>query len=191
MYNLKGIIMVTIVFAHPWHGSFNKSILDTIASKLDKTNKQYIVLDLNKDKFNPVTTEEDLKLYYKGSSSDPLVNHYQSVLKKSEEVIFIFPIWWGTAPAILRGFLDKVFLVNFSHTYENGWTPLLNINKTVVITTSQSPSEMFISSIGDNFIKENLEIVGFQNAVWLNCDNVGFGTDEYRKSFIKNVEEII
>lgn len=179
--------MVTIIFAHPWYGSFNRAILSEITSKLDQENQSYSVLDLYKDEFNPVLSEKELALYYQGRYIDPLVGSYQSALKKSEKVIFIFPIWWGTAPAILRGFLDKVFLVNFSHTYENGWTPLLNISKTLVITTSQSPSEVFIPSIKNGLINGNLEVVGFKNISWLNCDNVGFGTDEYRKLFIEKV----
>lgn len=184
-------IMVTIIFAHPCHGSFNKAILDAITAVFDKSNQIYTVLDLNKDKFNPVISEEDMMLYYQGKSTDPLISHYQSVLKKSEKVIFVFPIWWGTVPAILKGFLDKVFLVNFSHTYENCWTPLLNIEKTVVITTSQAPSDAFVSSIENNFVKECLGMVGLKNAIWLNCDNVGFETNEYRNRFIQRVESIV
>lgn len=183
--------MVTVIFAHPWHGSFNKAILSEITDKLEQTNQIYTVLDLYKDNFNPVLSEEELSLYSQGKYIDPLVESYQSTLKKSNKVIFIFPVWWGTAPAILRGFLDKVFLVNFSHTYKNGWTPLLNINKTVIITTSQSPSEMFTSSIGNCFIKENLEVVGFKNTTWINCDNISFATDEYRSDFIQNLKNII
>lgn len=183
--------MVTVIFAHPWHGSFNKAILSEITSKLDQTNQSYTVLDLYKDAFNPVLSEKELALYHEGRYIDPLVGNYQSALKKSEKVIFLFPIWWGTAPAILRGFLDKVFLVNFSHTYENGWTPLLNINETLVITTSQSPTDAFISSIKNGFINENLEVVGFKNISWLNCDNVGFGTDEHRKQFIEKIRSSI
>lgn len=183
--------MITVIFAHPWHGSYNKAILDAITSKYEKTKQPYTVLDLNKDNFNPVMTEEELALYSEGKYTDPLVGKYQSVLRESEKVLFVFPVWWGTAPAILRGFLDKVFLVNFSHTYENGWTPLLSADKTIVITTSQSPTNMFSTSIGTCFIKDNLEAVGFKNILWLNCDNVGFGTDEHRRQFIQKVESAV
>ena len=43
--------MVTIVFAHPWHGSFNKAILDAIIDEYDNNNVAYEVLDLHKDNF--------------------------------------------------------------------------------------------------------------------------------------------
>lgn len=182
--------MVTIILAHPWHGSFNKAILDAVINKFDQENKAYKVLDLNKDNFNPVLTESDLALYSKGQSKDPLVEKYQNVLKTSDEVIFIFPIWWGTMPAILKGFLDKVLLVNFSHNYENGWTPLMKIKKTSVITTSQSPTENFKAGIEGNFIA-NITSVGFNNATWLNCEETSYGTQEHRIEFLKKAADLV
>ena len=46
--------MKTIIFAHPWNGSFNKAILDKVVEKLDETKQKYTIIDLNKDGFNPV-----------------------------------------------------------------------------------------------------------------------------------------
>lgn len=183
--------MVTIVFSHPWHGSFNKAILDVVTQKLDKENKAYEVIDLPKDNFNPALTEADLALYSRGQSADPLVAKYQNILKKSDEVIFIFPVWWGTIPAILKGFFDKVLLVNFSHNYENGWTPLLKINKATVISTSESPGDNFRNSIENVFIKDMLNAVGINNATWYNNAQTSYGTDEQRQAFLKKIEELV
>lgn len=180
--------MVTIILAHPWHGSFNKVILDTVVKKFDNENKPYQVIDLNKDNFNPVLTEAELSLYSKGKYSDPLVGKYQDMIRITDEVIFIFPIWWGTMPAILKGLFDKVFLTDFSHNYMNGWTPLLNIKKTTVLTTSESPTDFFRSSIESDFINQMLLSVGFQNVTWINCDRVVGGGDAHRAEFLTKVE---
>ena len=99
--------MKTIVFAHPWNRSFNKAILDKVVEKLDETKEKYTIIDLNKDKFNPVMTEEELSLYSQGKSIDPLVEKYQKILKNTDELILVFPIWWMSMPAILKGFFDK------------------------------------------------------------------------------------
>jgi putative NADPH-quinone reductase len=52
----KGTLFMktTILLAHPWHGSFNKAIFDTVVNKLTSLNKPYQIIDLNKDGFNPV-----------------------------------------------------------------------------------------------------------------------------------------
>lgn len=184
--------MITILFTHPWHGSFNKAILDTVTNKLDKDGKAYQIIDLPKDNFNPTMQEADLKLYNSGKAADPLVDKYQKMLKESEEVIFIYPIWWGMMPADLKGFFDKVLLVNFSHNYENGWTPLLtNIKRTVVLTTSQSPTAGYKNFVEEIFIKGMLYPIGFQNGVWINCESTSHGTNENRIDFLKRVEETV
>lgn len=184
--------MVTILFAHPWHGSFNKAILDTVITKLEKVGKEYTVIDLPKDNFNPMMQEADLKLYSVGKATDPLIDKYQKALKASEEVILIFPIWWGMVPADIKGFFDRVFLLNFSHSYENGWTPLLtNIKRTVVLTTSESPTSKYSNFIEEVLLKGMLYPVGFQNGVWLNCEGTSHGSNEDRIAFLDNVEKTI
>ena len=181
--------MVTIVFSHPWHGSFNKAILDKITAKFDENGTSYNLIDLVKDGFNPSFSEQDLALYKKGETTDPLIHKYQKYIKESDEMIFIFPIWWSTMPADLKGFFDKVLLVNFSHNYQNGWTPLLKINKTTVVTTSQSPTANFKMAIEECFIKQMLYAVGINNATWLNCEQVGTGSREMREDFLTQVEQ--
>lgn len=183
--------MIAIIFAHPWHGSFCKVIQDTVTEKLDKANKAYKVIDLNKDNFNPVMTESELALYSKGQHKDPLVEKYQNILKNSDEVVLIFPIWWMNMPAILKGFFDKVLLYDFAYNYNNGWTPLLQVKKTTVITTSEQDTANFPNA-GDpvNDITANcLYSVGINNATWFNCDHITSGSDEHRKEFLKQIEE--
>lgn len=183
--------MLTIILAHPWHGSFNKAILDTITAKCDKINKPYKVIDLNKDNFNPVMTEPELALYSEGKAIDPLVTMYQEVLKETTEIVFIFPIWWGTMPAILKGFFDKVLLKDLAYNYNNGWTPLLKINKSTIISTSESETSNFKLSIEDTVIPNMLMSVGINNTLWLNCDSVTNAGDKHRKAFLEKVDKEI
>lgn len=180
--------MVTIVFSHPWHGSFNKVILDTITSRLDKENKPYAIIDLHKDNFNPVFSEEELSVYNQGKALDPLVLKYQEIIRQSHEMIFIFPNWWNTMPAILKGFFDKVLLKDFAFNYEGGFNPLLNINKSLVITTSEKPSPNFKNVVEKGFIGDMLNPVGIRNTAWLSCEGTSKGTDEDRRNFLKKVE---
>lgn len=183
--------MTTIILAHPWHGSFNKAILDTVVSKYDINNTPYKVLDLHKDNFNPVTSEAELAVYNAGKALNPLVIKYQEIIKKTDHIIFIFPIWWGTMPAILKGFFDKVLLKDTAFNYENGWTPLLKINKTTIITTSDNVTSAFENSIMNTFVPQMLEGVGINNAKWFNCERVGHETDEYRKAFLERIKNNI
>ena len=85
--------MITIVFSHPWHGSFNHAILETITHKLENEKLNYQIIDLSTDNFNPAMTSEELRLYNKGESNYPLTNKYLRMLQHTREIIFIFPIY--------------------------------------------------------------------------------------------------
>lgn len=187
--------MITIVLAHPWHGSFNKVIVDTIIEKLESEKKAYQLIDLDKDKFNPALLESDLSVFSRGQYKDPLVGKYQEQLKKSNEIIFVFPIWWGNMPALLKGFFDKTLLYGFAYNYENGWTPLLTITKTTVITTSEQATDSYSANgMGDPIkymTNTILNATGMNNVTWFNCDHITSGTDEHRKGFLKKVADHI
>ena len=185
--------MKTIVFAHPWNGSFNKAILDKVVEKLDETKEKYTIIDLNKDGFNPVMTEKELGLYSQGKSIDPLVLKYQEILKNTDELILIFPIWWMSLPAILKGFLDKVMLRGFAYeSGKYGIKGLLPIKSAKMITMAEAPKFLLnIMGFGMTMRKANLGGVGIKNTKWIHYSLRAKGKDEDRKKFLENVKEFV
>lgn len=189
--------MTTVILAHPWHGSFNKAILDKVILTLEENSKSYKVIDLNKDKFDPVLKESELELFKDGEHSDELVSIYQNTLEESRELIFIFPIWWYNLPAILKGFIDKVMLKGFA--YNKTKTGLLigclgHIRKTTVITTSEAPT-WYLKFIGNPiksvFIGSTLKQVGLKSVNWLNSEYTATGSDKRRSKFLDKVAKFI
>lgn len=185
----------TIVLAHPWHGSFNKAIMDQVINKLRARNKDYQIIDLNKDNFDPVLRESDLALFSKGKTSDEMVTRYQKMLLQSDELILIFPVWWYDTPAILKGFFDKVMLKNYAYieTKSGLKGQLTHIRKTTVITTSEFPTWYLIFLAGNlikgTFINKTLKNIGLKNIKWLNNDFTASGKPSKRKAFLDNVSK--
>lgn len=180
--------MITVVFCHPWHGSFNYAILKYVTSRLSAQGKDYQVIDLNQDGFNPVLTQEELRQYSRGTSPDPLVQKYQSMLQASDTAIFIFPIWWGMMPAILKGFFDKVLLKGVAYTEDSeGLKPLFRIAHTYIITTSQGETRFFRPFMVDYFIPHICQAVGMNRVKWYNCERTSSGTTEHRTYFMQEV----
>lgn len=61
----------------------------------------------------------------------------------AEHIVFIFPMWWGTVPALLKGFLDRAFLPGFAfkyHTDDPFWDRLLKGRTGRIILTSDAPT---------------------------------------------------
>ena len=186
--------MKTIIFAHPWNGSFNKAILDKVVEKLDETKEKYTIIDLNKDKFNPVMTEEELSLYSQGKSIDPLVEKYQEILKNTDELILVFPIWWMSIPAILKGFFDKVMTKGFAYeSTQTGIKGLLtNIKTAKMITTATAPKFLLnITGFGITMKKANLGGIGIKKTEWIHYSLKSKGKDEDRKEFLEKVGKFV
>ncbi|MBN1649546.1 MAG: NAD(P)H-dependent oxidoreductase [Spirochaetales bacterium] len=180
------------VYAHPWSGSFNFAILDSVREGLSASGHEIDIIDLVKDGFNPVYSEKELALYSRGGSLDPLVKDYQARITAADYLFFIFPNWWGGVPAILKGFFDKVFLKGFAYRGEpapgNG---LLRAKSAAIITTFDSPAIaypfMFRPHIKKNLACQMLKMNGVGKVrifPLLNIKNIG---DTKRKAFLAKI----
>ena len=186
--------MKTVIFSHPWNGSFNKAILDQVVKKLDETKEKYTVIDLNKDGFNPVMSEEELSLYSQGKSNAPLVLKYREILKNTDELILIFPVWWMSMPAILKGFFDKVMVKGFAYeSTKTGIKGLLtNIKTAKMITTAEAPKILLsITGFGITMKKANLGGIGVKKTKWIHYSLRMQGTDEDRRKFLEKVGKFV
>lgn len=189
-------IMKTIIYAHPWEGSFNHAILTSITKDLTDKKEEFQVIDLYKDGFNPAYSAEELKFYRLGETPYQLVKEYQEKLRQTTELIFIFPVWWFDLPAILKGFIDKVMLIGFAYSEDashmlNGL--LTHIKKTTIVSTSTADTE-YIKNQGGNaiqgvFINRTLSDLGIKNehTKWINFPGANITTDEKRKLFLQEI----
>jgi NAD(P)H dehydrogenase (quinone) len=103
-----------IVYAHPKPESFNHAILETISEELRKSNKDFQVIDLYKIGFNAVLSAEDLAAIQNGEVPHDIKTE-QDYISSADTLIFIFPIWWSSMPAILKGYIDRVFSLKFAY----------------------------------------------------------------------------
>lgn len=151
------------------------------------------MINLYGENFNPVLDSAELSLQMQGRTNDPKARHYGEMLLESEEVIMIFPIWWGTMPAMLKGFIDKVFLkgVVYDTTPEGALMPCLSINRTTIVTSSEEDSEVLGNFIEGYFAPLTLATVGMNNVKWFNLDHISSRTDAQRDEFIAQVNSYI
>lgn len=185
----------TIIYAHPYEQSFNHAILQRVRELLESKGEAYKLIDLYADGFNPAYTKEELALFNQGKALDPLVLHYQEILKKTDRLIFIFPIWWADMPAIVKGFEDKVFLKTLAYNP----TPtgikgcLTQIREAVVITTSTAPTwylKFFCGNvIGKTMIGHTLKGIGVSSGRWINFGGMDKSTAQARQSFLDKLSD--
>lgn len=166
---------VLIVYNHPYSGSFCNAILNAVTNGLQKAHHQVDLIHLNRDNFNPVMTEADLKAFIAHKPIDPQVIQYNERLKAADHLIFIFPIWWDIMPAQTKGFIDRVLfpgVVYDHHPRGFGLIPLLkNLKSITLITTMNKPRWLYSLFIGNLIQKVMLKSVfktmGYKNLSWI------------------------
>lgn len=185
--------MVTIVYCHPYDKSFNHEILNSVTKELADNGRSYSVINLYDEKFDPVLGVNDLALYSSGKTTDEQVVEYQKILKDTNHIIFIFPIWWGMMPAMLKGFIDKTFLKGsvYDTTPEGTLMPCLDIERTTIITTSQQETAVIAPFMEGYFTPMVLNTVGMNNVDWHNCPRTSFGSNAHRQEFLAEVLKAI
>ena len=135
-----------ILYAHPNPKSFNHAILETVQAELQKAGRAVSVRDLYAQNFNPVLSANDLAGMMQGQLQ-PEVKAEQEFVGSADVIVVIYPLWWAGMPAILKGYIDRVFTEGFAYRI-NGpdLEGLLKSKKVLLITTTGAPQEMYEAS---------------------------------------------
>ena len=102
-----------IIYAHPDKKSFNASILKTVQENLSHQH-DVKTLDLYEEEFDPIL-RFDATHRRRDLANDIAMKHYRDLLVWADQLIFIFPTWWSGMPAILKGFIERVFVAGFAY----------------------------------------------------------------------------
>ena len=126
-----------IVYAHPCAESFSAAVHTTVLKALTDRGWEIDDCDLNAEGFQPVMTVEERRDYHKIPDNTSPVETYVNRLRAAEALIMIFPIWNFGYPAILKGFLDRVFLPGVTFKLKDGEVQpgLTNIKRLAAFTT--------------------------------------------------------
>lgn len=136
--------MDLIIYAHPKTEGFCSYILKEVKNELSKKEVDFEVLDLYQLDYDPIMKKKEHYTAGNDEISD-LNKNFQDKIKKADRLIFIYPVWWASMPAILKGFLDRVFTPGFAFSYEGkrliSALPegLLNDKKALVFQTLGGP----------------------------------------------------
>ncbi|MDC8914142.1 NAD(P)H-dependent oxidoreductase [Metamycoplasma hyosynoviae] len=135
---------IYIIMSHPTVDSFNGKLAEAYRKKLETLNYEVRQTNLIDLKF-------DLNLR-KTSKLEPDLIKAQEDIKWADEIIFFYPLWWGNFPALLKGFIDRVFIPGFSHKYHKNnplWDKLLKGKTARIFRTCDAPN-WFISLLYKN-----------------------------------------
>ena len=108
---------VLVVLAHPLKESFAAGVSRTVVSTLEARGHVVDLLDLYAEDFDPRLTATERASDMSGTYDLSAVALYAERLKAAEALILVFPQWWFNLPAILKGFIDRVFVTGIAFDY--------------------------------------------------------------------------
>jgi NAD(P)H dehydrogenase (quinone) len=131
------------IHAHPVPESFSKALLAVSVETARAQGHDVRLIDLHAEGFNPVMSAEERRGYTENVPIPADLVHHVHALQWAEGLIFVYPTWWYAQPAILKGWMDRVWRpgVAFSlHEEGQRLRPMLvNIRLIGVISTFGSP----------------------------------------------------
>ena len=154
---------VLIVFAHPEPRSFNAALKDLAVETLTEAGHEVRLSDLYAARFGAVTGADDFlcqradpdflsipheqtHAYKSGAFAAEIAAEQEKVIW-ADLVIFQFPMWWFGMPAILKGWVDRVFARGFAYIAGRKYdTGLLGGRLAMVSTTTGTSAETYAPS---------------------------------------------
>jgi len=109
---------VFVVYCHPSTNSFTHKVKEAFIKGLENAGHTYEVSDLYKNGFNPVMSEEEYLregFYNRESSVAEDVLTEQKKINDSDVLVFIYPDFWTSSPAMLEGWFQRVWTYGFAY----------------------------------------------------------------------------
>lgn len=152
---------ILIIVGHPDSGSLSAHLGDKYAEGARAKGNEVKVLKLGDLKFDPILH----KGYKVIQELEPDLKMAQEEIKWCDHLVVIYPSWWSTMPAILKGFFDRIWMPGFAFHFDHAgithgfvWHGLLHKKTARVFVLSDSPAIFARILFGDttNEIKKGI-----------------------------------
>lgn len=133
------VMKIYLLLGHPDGASFNGALADAYEEEARAQGHAVRRQDLGALAFDPVLHHG----YGEIQPLEPDLRAAQANIEWCEHWVVIYPVWWGSVPALLKGFFDRVLLPEFAFRYHDDdpmWDKLLKGRSGHVITTSDGPN---------------------------------------------------
>ncbi len=184
-----------VIAAHPDPASFSAWMRDAAIASLQDAGAHVDLIDLYAIDFEPSMSDEEHRRYEEISADhpDPLVRDHIDLIARADAMLFVFPTWWGSMPAVMKGWLDRVLLpgVGFQLNERSGKVePGLRHIKYLAGLTTYGGSQWVQRLVGDGgrtIITRTLWLMTSKRhrGTWLALDRIDLRKDEERAAFVE------
>lgn len=145
---------VFIVYCHPSKDSFTHDVKESFLCGLEKAGHSYTVSDLYAMNFSPLMSEAEYcrEAYYRSELPVPDdVRAEHEKINACDAIVFIYPLFWSDAPAMLKGWFDRVWIFGFAY---GGNRSMKQLEKALALCIAGNTAEYFAhTGLGESMRK--------------------------------------
>jgi putative NADPH-quinone reductase len=178
---------ILVILGHPADESFCGSLAQSFAEGARSAGNEVRFLSLRDLAFDPVLHDG----YATIQELEPDLANAQAGITWAQHIAFVYPIWWGAMPALLKGFIDRIFLPGFAFRYREGsrfWDRLLSGRSAQLLVTMDTPPWYFrwvYRMPGHNQMKRTiLEFSGIKPVAISNFGPIRGSSQQQRKRWL-------
>ena len=188
---------VLVVLAHPNPDSFSHAIVDRVVSTLANREHSVSVIDLYGLDYSPALTRAELAAYPTSEPAiDPMVIEHTRLIQECSTIVFVYPTWWSSTPAILKGWIDRTILPGIAFSVDPQTLKLqpglTNVRRLIGITTFGGPrlASLVVRDNGSKIVTRSLRAICHRRCrtTWLRLFNIDSSTVAQREKFLQRVE---
>jgi NAD(P)H dehydrogenase (quinone) len=185
-----------VVYCHPNPKSFCHAILESTVDTLRGKGNEVRIRDLYADGFDPILKGSDFAAF-QASTTPADIKAEQEHILWAEIITVIHPVWWTNVPAMLKGYIDRVFALGFAYAFgADGPRGLLGGRKVVILSTQGALNEDYNAAGMTDAMKKasDVAIYSFSGMAVLEHKFFGGATsvdDETRKRYLSEVKEVM
>lgn len=182
---------ILLILGHPNKDSFCKALLDAYAKSAQNAGYNVRMRYIGDMTFDPILW----KGYNVIQELESDLIDAQHDIKWANHIVFVYPTWWYTFPALLKGFFDRVFLPGFAFKFHTPrkWDKLLKGRSARLIVTMNAPRIYYrwiVKSPGHRMMKATLKFSGIKPIKITDIGSIESLGDEKRKKWIEKVAEL-
>lgn len=184
---------ILVINGHPDKESYCTALAEQYKLGADFSGGDCKLINLSDLDFSPILKHG----YRKRTDLEPDLSNAQELIFEADHLVFVYPNWWGTYPALLKGFIDRVFLPGFFFDYQdNSPFPkkLLKGKSARLIVTMDTPSwyySLIYGKPGHRSMKKSvLQFCGVGTVKSSTFGPIRNSKDEKRQHWLDKVERL-
>ena len=184
---------ILVINGHPDPESYNWALAEAYTKGAQKSGAVVQTIQIGRLNFNP-----NLEYgYRKRTELEPDLLKAQEQLKWADHIVWVYPVWWGSVPAIMKGFLDRVLLPGFAFKKREGslwWDKYFTGKTSRIICTMDQPPWFYRwinrSPSHTAMKKLTMQFIGVKKVKITAIGPIRLSKEKFRQDWLAKIERI-